>query len=270
MNSSTSPLPTLARITSSCSEECDVPEPVPSEVATKWREHAIGIQRVLLSHLAGLSLHFRHRTEMEKSNGLTHQRVESMTGSGILIEREHYTAIITAAHVVAEIRKAIESGFELIRCYLMDDLAARPLGDGDDYGVPLPSESLLSSFICVSDEDPGIDHAARLLGDLELANLRARQSRPLKPDEIRNVHAEFDIYVLMGFPAASVNYSRRFTHTQVKQKVNYGIPLLPMARVPMNEVPEHLRSKYPRFYGRPLAVLRHPISGKEIDLPLKT
>lgn len=119
--------------------------------------------------------------------------------SGFVIEVHGEWFYVTAGHVVRYAQEALNSGSELDRWRLGDQMA------GDRFaGVAIPFDFDPRKWLIVCDEELGLDYAAMHLGGIVRAQLEAGGVRGIGSNAWGDHVTEYDHWALVGIPAESV------------------------------------------------------------------
>ncbi len=150
--------------------------------------------------------------------------------------------LVTAGHVIEDLKVAHSTGQVLTNFQLNDTWANSPAGA---IPIPIDFEYVLARAQSLYDSDLGLDYACIHFGDHYKQLLQANGIVPI--DETaweKGVPENPDFHFMLGVPAQLSNVNLQ--SSTPCEEVN--CVLLPIREV--NELPEDLQSKPHRFYGR--------------------
>ncbi|WP_155122439.1 hypothetical protein [Burkholderia ubonensis] len=134
-------------------------------------------------------------------------------------------SVMTAGHVIEDIRELVRLGHDLYDWYVDDSPIQRP-----PEGLPVPLSWDIESVGHLHNEAKGFDFALIPLAPLEQAALESNKVRPITEVEIADPYAEdFDRWYLLGLPDAT---ARPDHQRQVVAKNFFGLPVDPLPRRP--------------------------------------
>ena len=120
--------------------------------------------------------------------------------SCFVVEVERRWFLVTAGHVINNIKTALDRGVELSGWELQDHAA----GHSFVPGVPFPFD--VKDWIVIEDEYRGIDYAATLLSDLLVRNLVAGRIQPITEIAWGPVASEdCENWLLVGIPRETIS-----------------------------------------------------------------
>ena len=129
-------------------------------------------ENISLAFLKDAMRHFICLSYRARSKGAETEDAKLYYASCFVIEAEGHWFLVTAAHVIEQIKTAISHGFVLSDVHLHDRLA------GNTFRFAVPFYLKTEDWLIDSDR-PGADYAATWLAPLIVENLRTGGIRPL-------------------------------------------------------------------------------------------
>jgi len=119
--------------------------------------------------------------------------------SGFLVDVQGFWFVVTAGHVVSEIKTALASNV-IFTAWRLDDQTA-----GNRFkGIAVPFEFELDAWILLEDESVGFDYAAMLVKNLYRAGLEAGNATAMDHRAWGDHKADHDYWALVGLPSETV------------------------------------------------------------------
>jgi hypothetical protein len=147
-----------------------------------------------LAFLKEAMRHFVCMTYRAKSPN--RMETELRYASCFVIEAEGQWLLVTAGHVINDMKKASQRGYELTEATLHDKLA----GHQFKFGLPFALE--IDEWVVIEDDSDGADYAALILSPLTVQGLFVGGVRPIDQGAWSDDKFEsFQHWLLVGIPA---------------------------------------------------------------------